>query len=132
MKRLTQIVLLAVAVLAITSGFTLNKPDKNKSVFVHSVYFWLKEDVTNDDKARFFELLRGLEDIRSVEELELGIPAGTPRTVVDNTYDVALLVYFKDKEGHDFYQDDRIHTEAIEEFEDWIADIRIYDAICAR
>ena len=125
---------IAAAIVAIaTAGISLGMSEpKDKSVFVHSVYFWLKEDVTADQRSEFLKVLRDLERIKSVEALELGVPAGTPRDVVDNTYDVALLVYFKDNEGHDLYQADKIHKDAIEVFEDWIGDIQIYDAICQR
>ncbi len=102
------------------------------TLFVHSVYFWLKDDVTEEQRAQFFEVLRDLERIKSVDALELGVPAGTPRDVVDNSYDVALLVYFKDRADHDLYQTDVIHKDAIEIFEDWIDEIKIYDAICTR
>lgn len=102
------------------------------SLFVHSVYFWLKEDITEDEQNTFVQILRELEQIESVESLEVGVPAQTPRDVVDNSYDVALLVYFKDRIGHDKYQSDTIHVDAISRFEEWIDKIQIYDAICER
>ena len=111
---------------------TAENSQSDETLFVHSVYFWLKDDVTPESRDTFMTVLRGLEQIQSVQALELGVPANTPREVVDNSYDVALLVYFDDVIGHDEYQADQIHKDAIDVFEDWIADIKIFDAVCSR
>jgi hypothetical protein len=126
--------IIAISVSLLSGAAALNVYDrpKDESLFVHSVYFWLKDSVTAEQHNEFIVLLRGLEQIKSVEALEIGQPAGTPRDVVDNSYDVALLVYFEDRAGHDKYQTDPIHTAAIDGFEDWIDKIKIYDAICER
>ena len=127
-------VLIAAAATALigAGSLTFDSAQKDENLFVHSVYFWLKDDVSAESRDTFITVLRGLEQIKSVQALELGVAAGTPRAVVDNSYDVALLVYFDDVAGHDLYQADPIHKDAIDVFEDWIADIKIYDAVCSR
>lgn len=99
------------------------------SVFVHAVYFWLHDHVSDAQKQEFVALLRTFSEIRSVTAVYVGVPAGTPRTIVDNSYDVSLIVHFRDKAGHDAYQVDPLHKEAIRIFEGWIREIRIYDMI---
>ena len=123
-----RIVLAAIVIVISWIEFSLFEAS-NDQLFVHSVYFWLKEEVTEVQQDSFVDILRELEQIESVQALELGIPAGTPRTVVDNTYDVALFVYFEDRIGHDKYQSDTIHTDAISRFEGWVDSVRIYDAL---
>lgn len=128
-----QVILIAVtALITLGAGHTVLDIGQKQSLFVHSVYFWLKQDVTTEQHNEFVEVLRGLEQIKSVQALEVGHPAGTPRDVVDNSYDVALLVYFDDKAGHDLYQADTLHTSAIAVFEDWIKKMVIYDTVCER
>ena len=105
MKNL--IIAICVSLLSATTAIHFYDRPKDESLFVHSVYFWLKDDVTAEQHNEFIELLRGLEQIKSVEALEVGQPAGTPRNVVDNSYDVALLVYFEDRAGHDLDADGR-------------------------
>ncbi len=114
-------------ILMFASALLLTEHDD--SLFVHSVYFWLKEEVTDEERASFVEILKELEQIESVQALEVAVSADTPREVVDNSYDIALFVYFNDRIGHDKYQSDPIHTDAVSRFEDWIEEIRIYDAI---
>ena len=105
---------------------------KEKPVFIHSVYFWLKDSVTDAQRKEFMDLLRSFRKIKSVSKVFVASPAGTKRTVVDNTYDVALIVMLKDKAAHDHYQADQIHRDAIKIFEGWIQDIRIYDSVTTR
>ena len=123
------IIALVAGSLSVASLFPVFSPSED-GLFVHSVYFWLKEDVTEENREEFLQILQGLEQISSVEALEVGLPAGTPREVVDNSYDVALLVYFKDRIGHDKYQSDTIHIDAVGQFEDWVERVQIYDVIC--
>lgn len=130
MKQLILVVF--AALIGIGAGHAFFDDGQKQSLFVHSVYFWLKEDVTAAQYNEFVDVLRGLEQIKSVQAMEVGQPAGTPRDVVDNSYDVALLVYFNDRAGHDLYQADTIHSSAVAVFEDWIEDIVIYDTICER
>ena len=105
------------------------RPAPEQSTFIHSVYFWMNEDVTDAQRQEFKEILEGLSEIESVTRCYVGPAAGTPRKVVDNTYDMALIVHFEDKAGHDLYQEHSLHKAAIERFEPWIRDIRIYDVM---
>lgn len=125
---LWRLVLLCALGIAVVS-FVADAPPK-KSEFVHSVYFWLNDDVSNVEHKEFVALLQDFKRIKGAKKVQVGIPAGTPRSVVDNSYDVALHVTFKDKAGHDAYQEDEIHKAAIDRFEGWIADVKIYDSIC--
>jgi Stress responsive A/B Barrel Domain len=77
--------------------------------FIHNVFFWLKKGTSGKGKKSFLKALKGLAEIKTVHSLYAGKPAGTPRNVVDNSYDFALIVHFEDKEGHDAYQVDPIH-----------------------
>ncbi|RMF23639.1 MAG: Dabb family protein, partial [Bacteroidetes bacterium] len=65
--------------------------------FVHTVYFWLKDDVDAERRAAFFADMKNLAAIESVRGLYAGPPAQTPREVVDNSYDFGLTVFFDDR-----------------------------------
>lgn len=97
-------------------------------MFVHTVYFWLKPD-TSDEVRR--GLLNDCEDLLSevpgVQHIWSGRPAGTPREVVDNSYDVGLCVVFFDKKGHDAYQVHAKHEQFIKKYKEHWARVQIYD-----
>jgi len=64
-------------------------------MFVHAVYFWLRPDLTHDERARFASNLQGLASIPS-QGCYIGTPASTDRPVIDRTYTWALVLLFKD------------------------------------
>ncbi|NND07362.1 MAG: Dabb family protein [Saprospiraceae bacterium] len=99
--------------------------------FVHSVYFWLKEEVSEDQRTAFSQGLQALNNCPTVRHSFIGPSAGTPREVVDNSYDFALLVFFDNKVDHDAYQEDEIHHEFIDKYKDMWARVQIYDHLPA-
>ncbi len=97
--------------------------------FIHTVLFYFNEGVSEADKATFMDGVRSLGKIESVRNLWVGPPAMTPREVVDNSYDMALIVHFDDKAGHDLYQEAQIHLDFIEASKHVWNRVQIYDAL---
>ena len=100
--------------------------------FIHSVYFWLKEGGTPEDATQLAQGCKTyLTSIPTVLRLEVGLPAGTDRDVVDNSYAVFLLVEFQDAAGHDIYQDHPEHLRFIEACHTLWSKVVVYDATVA-
>jgi len=97
--------------------------------FVHSVFFYLKEDLTEEQRADFVEGVKSLGDIDEVESFELGKPAGTPRDVVDSSYDYNLILRFANPANQDAYQVHSIHTAFVEGQADKWTRVQVYDTI---
>ena len=98
-------------------------------MFVHSVYFWLRPDLTDDDKDKFGAGVRSLTTISSVRHGWVGTPAATDRPIIDRSYSCALVVVFDDEAGQEFYQVDAIHDRFREECAPFWSKVQIYDAI---
>ncbi len=98
-------------------------------MFVHSVYFWLNEDLSHEKVTDFEKGLRSLTDIRTVRHSHVGVPASTDRPVIDRSYSYALIVAFDDQEGHDLYQEDPIHDDFRTHFSSWWREVKIYDFV---
>lgn len=101
--------------------------------FYHSVYFWLREGGGGAEDA---QALAGgcrtyLPGIPGIVRLTLGVPAGTARAVVDNSYGVALLIEFESRDAHDVYQDHPDHLRFIAECSHLWSRVQIYDAVPA-
>ena len=98
--------------------------------FIHSVFFWMKEDATAEDKAAMIKAMEDLSKVESISRVYFGPPAETEeRDVVDNTYSFAFIVHFKDKAAHDAYQVDPIHLDFIEKNKDYWTKVQVYDNV---
>lgn len=95
--------------------------------FVHTVYFWLKEGTTEEEKADFERGLAKLVTISYIQTGFFGPPAMTPRDVVDNSYGYGLTVLFKNKEDHDAYQVAPAHDDFIAAHKHIWERVQVYD-----
>jgi Stress responsive A/B Barrel Domain len=98
-------------------------------MFVHSVYFWLNPDLTDADRAQFWNGVRSLTTIETVRHGFTGAPASTDRPIIDRSYSCALIVMFDDRAGHEAYQVDPIHDKFREECASFWSKVLIYDAV---
>ncbi len=100
-------------------------------MFHHTVHFWLKPSVTDAQRDAFEAGLRALADSPNVATVSARRPAGTPRDVVDNSYDYQLFIQFADSSAHDAYQsaDDPAHQRFIASFKPLFDRVVIYDSV---
>lgn len=105
---------------------TANK--NTETIFIHTVYFWFKEGVTDKQKEDFKKnALPELAKSPTIHKVFYGPPAGTPREVVDNSYDFAWICHFKSAEDQDAYQVEPIHLKFVEEYKDLWERVQVYD-----
>jgi hypothetical protein len=98
-------------------------------MFVHSVYFWLKDTASATNLASFRAGVETLRNIETVKAMYVGVPAPTDRPVIDRSYTVALTVGFDDLAGHDAYQEHAIHLDFVKAYGDRWERVQIYDAV---
>lgn len=97
-------------------------------MFVHHVFFWLKEGLGADDVQKFEAGVRSLLTIETVKFGDVGKPASTDRPVIDRSYSYSLLTAFDNKEGHDIYQPHEVHKKFIEGCSHLWERVLIYDS----
>ena len=99
-------------------------------MFIHTVYFWMKAGSADASRKQLVDDARNyLGKIPTVRHLWAGVPAMTPRDVVDNSYDVGLTVVLDDTAGHDVYQIHDLHKEFIARNKTHWERVQIYDFI---
>jgi hypothetical protein len=99
-------------------------------MFIHTVYFWLKPGTAESAREQLARECREyLGKIPGVRRLWAGVPAGTPREVVDNSYAVGLTVVLDDRKGHDAYQVHPLHLEFIARNKEHWAKVQVYDHV---
>ena len=98
-------------------------------MLVHTVLFWLRKDLKDDELTKFRSGLEALKNIDGLEAVYIGSPAATPeRPVIVQTYDYCLTTVFKDVEAHNAYQMDPRHIKFIEQCSSYWERVQIYDA----
>jgi Stress responsive A/B Barrel Domain len=98
-------------------------------MFVHAVYFWLREDLTPGERERFIAGLRSLRGIDGVVQGYIGVPAPTARPVIDRSYSWSLVLVFANEANHDAYQVDPVHDKFRAECGTYWTIVRIYDSV---
>ena len=98
-------------------------------MFIHAVYFWLRDDLSPADEKRFDAGVRSLRAIKSVKHGYIGVPAPTDRPVIERGYSRGLVLVFADQQAQDAYQVDPVHDRFREECAGFWTTVRIYDTI---
>lgn len=108
---------------------TAPAPNITVGMLQHTVYFYLNENVTEEEKQQFEE---GLEELLSIEEVfkaEMGVPGSTPeREVTDNTFGYSIFTWFETMEDYNIYAEHPVHMDFIDTYQHLWADVKVYDS----
>ncbi|MBI1224420.1 MAG: Dabb family protein [Bacteroidetes bacterium] len=108
-----------------------SKPKAMKSIFVHHVFFWLKNPSSQADRDKLVEGLMTLTKIKHIKTWHIGVPAGTSREVIDGSYAISWLNTLKDRTAQDAYQIDPIHLAFVDNYKHLWEKVVVYDSIDA-
>ena len=98
-------------------------------MLVHSVFFWLKPELTAQQRAEFRAGVESLAGITAVKAVYVGTPAATEkRPVIDDSYSFALTVLCQDLAAQNAYQVDPVHLAFVNTFKTFWQRVQIYDA----
>ena len=119
--------------LAGTAIFASNKtnPKTMDHIFIHHVYFWLKNTGNIDDRNKLVEGLQKLSKATTIKQFHIGKPANTNREVIDSSYAVSWMLIFANDADQATYQTDPIHLKFIEECSHLWSKVVVYDAVDA-
>ena len=115
---------------AIFAGTSLNTKTMN-NIFIHHVYFWLKNTGNVDDRNKLVEGLKKLSKAATIKQFHIGKPANTSREVIDSSYAVSWMLIFDNDANQAIYQTDPIHLKFIEECSHLWSKVVVYDAVDA-
>jgi hypothetical protein len=128
-KFIGSALLFAIGTVASGKIFKKMKTKKAKQLS-HHVFFWLKNPDSKDDLKKLIEGVRTLEQIESVREFHVGVPASTEkREVVDSSFSVSELIFFDTVDGQNLYQDHPIHLKFVEDYSHLWEKVVVYDTL---
>lgn len=102
---------------------------RKKEVFVHHVYFWLKNPGSEADKNKLIEGLQTLTKISTIRMAHIGAPAATNRSVIDRSYAVSWLLFFDNLEDEEMYQKHPDHLKFVEHYSHLWEKVIVYDSV---
>ena len=98
-------------------------------MFVHAMYFWLRDGISREDEATFDAGVGSISTIEGVVHGYVGVPAATDRPVIERGYSRALVIVFNDEAAHDAYQVHPVHDRFREECGGFWTSVRIFDSV---
>ena len=108
-------------------GKSIEKQMKN--IFIHHVYFWLKNTGNMADRDKLVEGLTKLSKVTTIQQFHIGKPANTNREVIDSSYAVSWMLIFENEANQASYQTDPVHLKFIEECSHLWSKVVVYDAV---
>lgn len=98
--------------------------------FAHVVLFWLKNPDSKEDRETFESAMRTMiKNSEYIKSVHFGLPANTPREIVDNSYTYSYIATFASKEDQDAYQTEKAHDVFRNAVGHLFDKIRIYDSL---
>jgi hypothetical protein len=98
-------------------------------MLIHTVFFWLKPELTATERAEFRRGVESLANVKHVEKVYVGAPAAVPdRPVIDRTFAVGLTVVCRDVAAQNAYQVDPVHLAFVARFNSYWMRVQVYDA----
>lgn len=99
------------------------------SNFAHTVYFWLANPDSSEDRAAFETSLQKFLDNSGYAKTKfIGKPPRASRDVVDGSFTYSLIVTFESAEAQKGYQDEAPHKLFIEESSKLWTKVVVYDS----
>lgn len=100
-------------------------------MFIHHVYFWLKNPGNSADKEQLKKGLQSLTGIETIGMYQIGEPAATDRDVIDRSYSLSWMLMFDNLEDEEFYQNHPKHKKFVEDCSHLWNKVVVYDSIDA-
>lgn len=114
-NRLLQLgALLAVMCLTSCAQLGHQRPPRTGEV-EHVVLVWLKEPGNAAQRASLVEATRSFTQIPGIRSISVGEPLPSDRPVVDDSFDLGLVIRFESKAALDAYEKHPVHTKAVKE-----------------
>lgn len=114
---------------AATATFGTAEAKTAKELFVHHVYFFLKNPNNEADKSKLLEGLEKLSKVPTIRMVHIGSPASTNRSVIERGYSVSWLCFFDNLEEQEVYQKHPIHLKFVEDYSHLWEKVIVYDSV---
>lgn len=129
MRFFTVIILFLTFAITTAYGQTKTEMKQFDANFAHTVFFWLKNPDSQEDRTAFETSLKKFLDNSAYAKTRfIGKPPKASRDVVDGSFTYSLIVTFESAEAQQNYQEEAPHNLFIEESSDLWKKVIVYDS----
>jgi hypothetical protein len=126
---LTKLSAAAAVILGFSSFQQPSVKKELKNIFIHHVYFWLKNADSKADRDKLVEGLTKLSKVTTIQNFHIGKPADTNRDVIETGYAISWFTQFANAKDQERYQTDPVHLKFIEECSHLWSKVVVYDSV---
>ena len=129
MKKLLLFIILIISTMNTYSQTNEGKKEFNSN-YAHTVYFWLKNPNSKNDRSSFItSLQKFIKNSKYAKTNFIGTPPKASREVVDGSFTFSLIVTFNSAEEQKKYQEEKAHLKFVEESSPLWEKVIVYDSI---
>ncbi|MES2597405.1 MAG: Dabb family protein [Verrucomicrobiota bacterium] len=123
--------LAAVSLLSSCTSCPLGHKTTANGKVEHVVLVWLKKPGDATDRAKVISAAKMFQaEIKEIQHLSVGTPLASDRPVVDDSFDVGLVMRFASAADLNTYEKHPVHTKAVKEVLQPIAKkLQVYDVV---
>jgi len=117
-----------ISTLIFISSFQVHGTENTDSGIKHMVFCWLNEAGNSQHITKVINTSKELAAIPTVIDIVVGKPVPNDRAIVDDTFDVGLVMTFRNNVDLNTYLNHEDHTQRVKEILAPLCDqIKVYD-----
>ena len=109
------LVCVLLVIVSILHSASLSASEDNQARIHHVVICWLKEPENESHRQELIEAAKKMETMAGVLSVEVGTMLPSERAIVDSSFDIGIIMSFKDESGLQAYLLDPAHQKATKE-----------------
>jgi Stress responsive A/B Barrel Domain len=131
MKALPILVIAALSLLASCTSCPMGCKTTAKGKVEHVVLIWLKKPGNAADRDKAISAAKMFQkEIHEIKHLSVGQPLASERPVVDDSFDVGLIMRFANQADLSIYEKHPVHVKAVNDvLKPMAAKLLVYDVI---
>ena len=94
------------------NSLTFGNGKDEESPLLHIVLCWLKEPGNVEHQEKIIEVTKSFREIPGVLDAQAGKAVASDRSIVDDSFDIGILVVVKDKDALEAYLRHPVHDDA--------------------
>jgi hypothetical protein len=127
-KKLSGYILIVFLLSIFNSGCSVNQSPPSEQTIQHVVLVWFKPNTSEKTTNSIIKETRKLKQIPGIQNLRVGLAVPSQRKIVDDSFDLGIVMSFPDKHTMDRYIQHSRHVDFVRRYvKPYVSKIIVYD-----